>query len=104
MIGDAAGATGATARLELDFIEEGTILLLLSFLRFVGSGRGGGCSTRSNDDSLTMMSLIGRYISIFIINNIVVVVVFVVVAVAPSTEAKRMHEEVASTPPRRMLE
>lgn len=105
MIGDAARSTGATACLELNSIEEGPILWLmllsLFLLHFILFGVG-GCSTWSNDDSWTMMSLVWRGIRIFIINIIVVAVI--VVAVAPSTETKRMQEEEVSTPPRRMLE
>ncbi len=104
MIGDAARSTGATACLELNSIEEGTILwLLLSLflLHFILFGFG-GCSTWSNDDPRTV---IWRGIRILIISNITIVFAVIVVAVAPSTETNRMQEEVVvSTPPGRMLE
>jgi len=85
MVGNASGSTGPTAGLNLDPIEEWTILLLLlgttwMFL-FLFSVVPLG-STGSNDDSLLMVSLVGGGRSI----NVKVVEV----VIAPSTEIHKV--------------
>lgn len=88
MVGNASGSTGPTAGLNLDPIEEWTILLLLLLLLgttwmflFLFSVVPLG-STGSNDDSLLMVSLVGGGRSI----NVKVVVV----VIAPSTEIHKV--------------